>query len=287
MTTKSPEPPNDGGPSTSSVPAQGTSSADKAATPPTKAAAPPANTVTPPTKAAAPPAKAAGPSGKSAPPAKATAGSPRPPRGGGGAFTLAVLALLVAVGATGIALYSLDVAREAKSHAAPMATGQAAAPTANASAPPAGTAIPSPRGPLFVPELVRTELQLPSPDNCNSIYVDVDTTQVGVYTGHEFYLSSCLGPSAMRIDRTSGAAPTSENPTPEGCAAQLAGAATTTELVLPVRADLTFCLLTNKADATQQGIPQRMGIVAIKDVRADRSVIIVLSTYRMPTPSER
>lgn len=285
MTTKSPEPPKDAGSSTSSVPVRVTSSGDQ--TTATQRAAPPGSTApAQPTKGAAPPAKSA------APPAKATTTPPATPRrqrrgGGGAAVILAVLSLLVAVGASGISLYALDVAREAKSQTAPTAPANDRQanrpPSANASAAVAPT--PTPRGTTFLAELVRTEVQLPSPDNCNSIYVDVDTTQVGVYAGHEFYLSSCLGPAAMRIDRTSGAAPTSENPTAEACAAQLAGASTSSELVLPVRAGLTFCLLTNKADATQQRIPQRIGIVEVKETRPDRSVTVAISTYRVLNPS--
>ena len=50
----------------------------------------------------------------------------------------------------------------------------------------------------------------------------------------------------FRIDRTSGASPSSPNPNPEVCAALIAGTPTTPELVLTARNGLTFCLLTNR-----------------------------------------
>ncbi len=188
------------------------------------------------------------------------------------------------MGASAVAVYALDVARDAKSAAAGGASaGPQAAPSAPA-ATAAPSATPSPTAPpvAFQPELVRAELNIPAAVGCASVFVDVDTIQVGTYTGHEFYLSSCLGPQSIRIDRTSGATPTAENPTPEACAAQLAGTATATELVLQARAGLTFCLMTNKEDAASQGIPQRIGIVEVREVRPDRSLAVVISTYRVP-----
>jgi hypothetical protein len=107
--------------------------------------------------------------------------------------------------------------------------------------------------------------------------------QVGVFSGHEFYLTTCLGSPELRIDKTAGAAPTVSNPTPEVCAAQLAGANGGTELVLAVRVGLTFCLLTNKDDATRQSLPQRIGVIEVREVGGDQSVTLAVSTYRVPT----
>lgn len=189
------------------------------------------------------------------------------------------------MGATAVAIYALDVAREAKSAAAGAAgaDGGSAAPTRSPA--PTAAASPSPTAPrpAFLAELVRATLRIPPADGCASVFVDVDTMQVGTYTGHEFYLSSCLGPQSVRIDRTAGAVPTSDNPSPEVCAAQLAGISSPTELVLQVRPGLTFCLLTSKEDAAAQGIPQRIGIVEVREVRSDRSVTVAVSTYRVPT----
>jgi hypothetical protein len=200
---------------------------------------------------------------------------------------MAVFAVLVALGATAVALYSLDQAREAKSKTADTAASRPGVSTSTAGAPaeaPAATPASTPTTPRaqFVPDANRAELKIPPPDGCASIFVDIDTMMVGTFNGHEFYLSSCLGPTAFRIDKTAGAVPTTGNPTPEVCAAQVSGANTGSELVLQARAGLTFCLLTNKDDATRQSIPQRIAIVEVRDVGLDKSVTVVVSTYRVP-----
>ena len=81
----------------------------------------------------------------------------------------------------------------------------------------------------------------------------------------------------------SGAVPTQENPSAEVCVAQLAGSTPTSDLVLQVQMGLTFCLLTNKDEATRQSIPQRVGIVEVRDVGFDKSVTVTVSTYRVPS----
>ena len=44
---------------------------------------------------------------------------------------------------------------------------------------------------------------------------------------------------------------------------------------------MTFCLLTNKADANSQNLPQRLAIVEVRDVAVDRTVTIAVSTFRI------
>jgi hypothetical protein len=136
----------------------------------------------------------------------------------------------------------------------------------------------------LVAELSDAVVAIPSATSqCASVYVDVDTLQTNVYAGHDFYVSRCNGQHVIRIDRKDGAVPTSANPTPEMCVAQLDGAASAPEIVLDVRAGLTFCLLTSKADAEQQGYPQRLAIVEVRAVGSDQSLSAVISTYRVPT----
>jgi len=101
-----------------------------------------------------------------------------------------------------------------------------------------------------------------------------------VFAGHDFYVSRCQGQHTVRIDRKESAAPSASNPTPESCSSQLAAARPAPEVVLQVRPGLTFCLLTSKADAEAQGIPQRLAIVVIQSVGADQSLSAVVSTYR-------
>jgi hypothetical protein len=283
------------------VPAASPSAAAPAATPapaaPTPAAAAPTAKPAEPTTASPPaappaatPAPTAPPAPPAKPPAKAAKVAPRPPArsgGGGAALAFAILSLLVAVGATAVAIYALDVAREAKSAAAAAQGAPAADPGGVPTAAPSAAAIPSPtpaptRSSQFVPEMVRASVPLPAPQGCGAVYVDVDTMQVGALAGHEFYLSSCLGPLALRIDRTSGATTTVGNPSPEVCAAQLAGTSTTTELVLQVRVGLSFCLITNREDATTFKIPQRIALVEVTQVATDQTVTMVVSTYRVP-----
>jgi hypothetical protein len=279
MTAKTPDSPQESRPpsaasSTSSVPAQpaqpalpaGPAAATTTANLPAVVAKPPAK---PPTK----------------PPAKGTASRPTgKPRTGGLAYVVAVLAVLIAIGSTFVSIYALNVARQAKSRTADTAADRTPGPAPAATTAPARPT-PTPTTPRvqFAPEIIRANLRIPPADGCASVFVDIDAMQVGVDNGHEFYLSNCLGTTAFRIDKTSGAAATQENPTPEVCVAQLAGLNTTTELVLQVRTGLTFCLLTNKDEATRQGIPQRVGIVEVRDIAADRSVTVAVSTYRVPS----
>jgi hypothetical protein len=128
--------------------------------------------------------------------------------------------------------------------------------------------------------MVRASLPVPAPQGCGAVYVDVDNLQVGALAGHEFYLSSCLGTQQVRIDNTSGATATTGNPSAEMCAAQLAGISSA-ELVLPVRVGLTFCLITNRQEASRLNIPQRIALVEVTRV-ATSELTLAVSTYRVP-----
>jgi len=204
-------------------------------------------------------------------------------------MVVAVCSLLVAIGASAVAVYALDVAREAKSQAAiamssddrvARGTPSAGATGAPVAASPSPTATP---GPVYVAELLQSELRIPPAQGCASVFVDVDNLRVGVDAGHEFYLSTCVGSQTLRIDRTEGAvAVPSGTPTPQECADLLARNSFTAELSLQPRAGLVFCLMTAKAEADRQGIPQRIGIVEVRSVATDLSVTVAVSTYRVP-----
>lgn len=199
----------------------------------------------------------------------------------------AVCALLVAIGAIGVSVYSLKVARDALSKNAEQGPALAASATPTTAAPAAigSAATPTASAPrvTYFPEFVRVELRIPAPTTCNSAYVDVDTMATGIQAGHEFYLSTCRDPATpeFRIDRTSGASPSSANPNPDVCAALIAGTQATQELVLTAKSGLTFCLLTNRTDANTQNLPQRLAIVEVRNVAADRTVTIAVSTFRI------
>jgi hypothetical protein len=284
MTAKTPDSPQESRPaaaSSSSIPAQPSSVPAQSAEPPTVTT--PAIAAPVPTQQAALPAAAPA----KAAPAKSSKKAPGSTTRSASislAYAVSVLAVLIALGSTVVALYALDVARQAKSRTADIAG--VPAPTATGQVTPTVSSgpLPTPTRPRlqFVPESVRADLRIPPADGCASVFVDLDSMQVGVDNGHEFYLSNCTGSLALRIDRTSGAVPTQENPTPEVCVAQLAGATSNSELVLSVRTGLTFCLLTNKDEAARQGQPQRVGIVEVRQVNPDKSVTVAVSTYRVP-----
>jgi hypothetical protein len=208
---------------------------------------------------------------------------------GRGSTVLALLAVLVAFGAVLVAVYSLNVARQAKSSAAVAASDAqraASVPRANAPAPaPAPTASPVPTtpAPVFTPELRGYELTIPPTKVCESLFVDADTGQVGNYTGHEFYFSSCVGPLTVYLDNVDGAVATGGNTTPEACAALLTGTTPTSTTQFPVTPGMTFCLLTSKAAAARAGIPQRLAVVQIRQIASDRTVTATLDTYRVPS----
>jgi hypothetical protein len=267
MTAKTPDATGSG---TGSVPAQPTTGTTPAVT--TAAASGPA-----PAKVATP----ARPASKKAPAKRSSEGP---------LVVISVLAVLVALGATGIAIYALDQARQATTRAneAYSVAGRAAAPAPSRATTPTTrpTTSPTPaatRPPSFPAELVRQTLRVPAGDSpCASVYVDVDKMTVGAAAGHEFYITNCVGPLSVHVDRTAGAVTTTSNPTPEVCAAQITGDTASAELVLPVTDGLTFCLVTNRTDAVQQSIPQRIAILQITDVAADNAVTFSVSTYRLP-----
>jgi hypothetical protein len=278
MTAKAPEPAQPAAANTP-APAQATPAPAPA---PAPASPPPAAATAAPAKTA--PAKAAPAKAAAKPPAKV-----KPPRSSsgvaGGAFVVAVCALLVAIGAIGVSIYSLKVARDALSKNADRAPAVASGPSSAPALAPTTTAAtpgptPSPRV-VYFSEFVRAEVKIPAPSGCNAAYVDVDTLAVGNAAGHEFYLSSCVEPMSLRVDRTSGASSSTANPSPEACGAMLAGTQTTQELVLAARTGLTFCLLTNRLDASSQNLPQRLAIVEVRDVAVDKTVTLAVSTYRI------
>ena len=283
MAANTPEPASAGG-AAPTTPAPATAVPAKAA-PPTAAA--PAVTAAPAAGGPRPPAPAA--------PAKAPQ-PPQPPKAGGGnggLVLLSLLSVLIALGASAVAVYALDQARTATSKANAAfdtANRAAAAPTKSPAAPVATNATPkatasTTRPPAFVAELVRAPLKVPAVSSpCASVYVDVDKMAVGDLNGHEFYVSNCVGPLSVHVDRTSGAVPTTNNPTPELCASQITSDTSNSELVMPVINGLTFCLLTNKQDAAQQGLPQRLAIVEVTSVGPDNSLQIAVTTYRVPSP---
>jgi hypothetical protein len=208
---------------------------------------------------------------------------------------MAVFALIIAVAAAAGAAYAVKLGRDNQHNDAnpltntttstvPQTTQSQASPTtngsANPSASPTASASTSPAV-TYIPELVRAQVPVPVPTGCNSTYVDVDTLAVGVESGHEFYLSKCQDPQTLqiRVDQTSGRSTSGADPTPEMCGSLVAGTPTT-ELVLEAKTGLTFCLLTNKAQATAQNLPQRLAIVEVLDVSATQ-VQLAISTYRL------
>ncbi len=188
---------------------------------------------------------------------------PRRSNGSGAATVAAVLSLLFSIGAAAVAVYALDVAREAKSQAAiamgaDQATGQSpATPTALPVSTPSPTATP---GPLFVAEMQQVQTRIPPAQGCASVYFDVDSLRIGVEDGHEFYLSSCVGPLAFRVDRVSGVANAPSVVSAQECSDRIARSPSLSETVLPVQVGMVVCLLTSSQAAEQQGITQKIGI---------------------------
>jgi hypothetical protein len=209
---------------------------------------------------------------------------------GGVAFVIAVCSVLVAAGAVVVAIYALDVAREAKSNAAIAMGGRtnatpapssAGGPTATSARTPGASGSASAR-PIYLIDTLQGELHLPEPVGCASVFVDIDAMRVGVDDGHEMYVTSCLGAPTFRIDRATEVPVTSPVTTPEQCAELLAKETPGQESVVLVRSGLVMCLLTSAQDAQRQLIPQRIGIVEVRSVNADRSISLVISTYRVP-----
>jgi hypothetical protein len=214
---------------------------------------------------------------------------PRPRSNGAatGAYLLAIVALFLAVAAGAAAAYAYKIAQEARDAVAAPSVTQTVTSPPSTPAPSTTTASPAPTqpsGPVFTPEFERAERPVPRPSGCNAAYVDVDTLGVGNQAGHEFYLA--LRPCddtpnelVVRVDRTSGRSVSAANPTAEACGSLVAGTPTS-ELVLDVAPGLTFCLLTNRNDATTQSLPQRLAIVEVLTV-SQTQVVLAISTYRV------
>jgi hypothetical protein len=270
--------------------------------PPLPAPTTPTPTPTPPPTPTAPPNL---PAPTPPPGTPATTGTPptppRPPAptdaakpgGAAGAYVLAVFALIIAVAAGAASAYAVKTAWDVRDNGAPAALGTATdAPTDSPSTepvtlPPTRTPTPSPTptGPSYVPQFSNVQLQVPGPTGCTAAYVDVDSATVGVDQGHEFYLTTCQGGELqVRVDRTSGRAVSADDdPTPQECAAAATGSGTA-ELVLPAEEGLTFCLLTNRAQANALGLPQRLAIVTIDSIAANNRVTLLLSTFTINQP---
>jgi hypothetical protein len=280
-------------PSATSGPAKTDTTGDTAKADPT-----PSGEVTAPTKTVpAAPAVKTVPSGRATPaatrPATPRPARPRPASGiaGGLAFVVALCSALIAAGSTVVAIYALDVAREAKSSAAiamggrstaaPSSsvsnTGPTTAPTQPATAPPTATARP-----VYLIDTLQGELRLPPPEGCASIFVDIDSMRSGIDDGHELYVTSCLGAPTFRVDRAGAVPMNGPVTTPEQCAEVLAKETPGQETFVLVRSNLVMCLLTSAQEAQRQSIPQRIGILEVRSINADRSISLVISTYRVP-----
>jgi hypothetical protein len=281
MAAKTPEPTD---PRATPAPKPGTAVARVAGTAP----APSGTAVTGPGPGPAGTTPAGAPPTGSTPVVAAPGGTPRSgsERGGGVAVVVAVCAVLVALASALIAVYALDVARQAKSRAAAAESvaDRAAHPGRPTSPTPSPAVSSSPSataGPTYVPELLRANLHIPAAEGCVSIFVDVDTLQTGVFEGHEFYLSSCLGPLTVRVDQAAAAVSAPAGANAETCAALLAGTVGNPQLALPATPGQTFCLLTARDEGTNPGQPQRLAIVEIRTVNPDHSVAAYVSTYRV------
>jgi len=284
--------------------APGNAESTPAATPATGAPALPQASATP---AATPaPAPAAAPAPAPAQKAVAPAAPPKAPaapakaKSSGaaatGAYVLAVFALIIAVAAAAGAAYAIKLGWDNRDKLAspqpststePEATQTQTQPAPTGSATFTGSATPTASrsttpAVVYTPELVRAALTVPTPTGCNSAYVDVDTLVVGTDAGHEFYLSRCQDPQTLqiRVDKTSGRSSSGANPSAETCASLVAGTPTT-EMVLDAKAGTTFCLLTNKSQASSQSLPQRLAIVEVLNVSTTQ-VQFAVSTYRVP-----
>lgn len=247
----------------------------------------PAQPAQPPVPAQVAPSPAAGAPPTKTPPTSSRGAAAKPKSSG--AYLVAVFALIIAVAAAGASLYALKIALELQDTttptsevAQPTPTPEVAQTTEPAPAPTTAEPVPTtPPGPEYIAELVRAEIRVPNPTGCTAAYVDVDTGNVGVESGHEFYFSRCQDPSTLqvRLDRTSGRSTSARDPSPETCGALIAGTPSS-ELVITAQRGVTFCLLTNEAQAAAANLPQRLAIVEILSV-TPTEIRLALSTYRV------
>lgn len=285
-----------GSPSAASPPSAGSPGAGSSPAPSSSSASltPPSPTPSSPTPASPTPPRTSTPPKPPAPPGapKASGNS-----AAAGAYLLAVVALVIAVAAGAAAAYAVKTAWEVRDANNPSALesptptagrGGSATPTAPASSS-TGTRTPTPTqttpsGPEYVADLERAQVNvtLPAASSCNSAYVDVDTLAVGdaAATGHEFYLATCGSPLRIFLDRTSGRAiSTVANPSPAACHERVTGTPSS-ELAVAVEQGQTFCLLTNRAQANAQSLPQRLAIVTVELLTATQARLAV-STYQI------
>ncbi len=280
MTTPGPADPKPTPPALPGAPAAPPAPANTGVNPPVPA--PAKGTPSPPPPATALAVQSPRPATPAKPPKPAKSGS------AAGAYLISVVALILAVAAGAGAAYAIKEAwavRDAPNAAPTVVTTTI---TETVSPPPVVTT-PAAPPPVttptitYVPDFVRVEVPVTGPEvgSFASVYVDVDGLAVGVQAGHEFYFATAGGPLRVFVDRTSGRAlsPT-PSPTPEACHERVAGTPTSV-LEIPVQEGLTFCLLTNIADAVSQSLPQRLAIVEVTDVTAEGVLKLVVSTYRI------
>lgn len=224
------------------------------------------------------------------------------------AWTVAALAVVVALSAGGFALYALGKAAGARQTAtagkppAPAAANTAVAATSEAPTTGAGTG-PSPVGSAapgvdttpgqldpkakFIEAYQQQQLTL-RPASCNSVYIDLDEPRVGVpspiadLTFSGARCSSGQATFVLQNDGSTASLAGSPSATPSDCAQAIRTGPISYQSPVPITEHLVLCVATSVSEAINQGKPQKIAVVQVRSIAQDGTVDIIVSAWNVP-----
>jgi hypothetical protein len=215
-----------------------------------------------------------------------------------------VLALLVAVGALAVAWRSLDQAQDARdialagrAQATPepppaQPTGPAdngatpePPPTTNPPVDPTGTGEPPPLNPrtVFKIKYEKQSLTLKAQGN-GYMYADLDEPRANVDSnGYDLAVSNGIQTPEFRLgNEVQGSEAGAPGMTPQDCADRIRTAPVGQAADIPVRQGLVLCVMTSFQAARSRGDLQRMVLLEITGVGADKSVTVQATAWDIP-----
>lgn len=207
------------------------------------------------------------------------------------------LALLLAVVSMLVSLRAISVADEARSPAARQATPvQPAQPPDAASVPSTSPTSEgsdtgqTPEEPPLNPQTQYTvayqkeELRLLT-GSCSSMSIDLDEPRVNVSSSVsdlQFTSSCSSGPPTLEVDEATAATAETATLTPNDCAQRIRTGPLGDNTTVPVRQGVVMCIVTSRANARTQGIPQKLVLLQVRAVGSDGTVNVLVTAWDIP-----
>ncbi len=208
---------------------------------------------------------------------------------------IAVVATLVALGATAFAGYEAGRASNAAQVKPTSGTttppgrptvtaGPTNQPTDGVT--PTANAVPSDINPSanFTPSYAaQQQLELrPGNNGCTQIFVDLDEPRVNPSKGADLSMYTCNDRQTFQFGDSTASQIDNPNATPAECADSIRTSSLASNTALPVANNLVVCVATSLQAALDQGIKRRIAVVAVKAIANDQTVTITVSAWDVP-----